>query len=122
MRKGMMKGSGKRGYHNIIGKDPMVHSQSAKGIKQPQKWVVEDKLGRLWLFKSKGKPIYGIEADSNKKNKMTLNKVEEGKIIETMSSDNYDTEIYLCDDGNKYRVDRNRNSGSASFKKIGVKR
>jgi hypothetical protein len=37
MRKGMMKGSGKRGYHNIIGKDPMVHSQSAKGIKQPQK-------------------------------------------------------------------------------------
>jgi hypothetical protein len=37
MRKGMMKDSGKRGYHNIIGKDPMVHSQSAKGIKQPQK-------------------------------------------------------------------------------------
>jgi len=37
MRKGMMKGSGKRGYHNKIGKDPMVHSQSAKGIKQPQR-------------------------------------------------------------------------------------
>jgi hypothetical protein len=37
MRKGMMVGSGKRGYHNVIGKDPAVHSQSAKGIKQPQK-------------------------------------------------------------------------------------
>jgi hypothetical protein len=35
-RKGMMVGSGKRGYHNIIGKDPHVHSQSAKGMKQPQ--------------------------------------------------------------------------------------
>lgn len=37
MRKGMMVGTGKRGYHNVIGKDPAVHSQSAKGIKQPQK-------------------------------------------------------------------------------------
>jgi len=37
MRKGMMVGSGKRGYHNIIGKDPKVHSDSARGRKQPQK-------------------------------------------------------------------------------------
>jgi hypothetical protein len=35
MRKGMMLGRGK-GYKNVIGKDPMVHRQSAKGIKQPQ--------------------------------------------------------------------------------------
>ena len=35
-RKGMMKGKG-RGYKNVIGKDPYVHSQSARGIKQPQK-------------------------------------------------------------------------------------
>ena len=34
-RKGMGQGKGK-GYKNIIGKDPMVHSQSAKGVKQPQ--------------------------------------------------------------------------------------
>jgi len=34
-RKGMMVGKGS-GYKNVIGKDPMVHSQSAKGIKQPQ--------------------------------------------------------------------------------------
>ena len=34
-RKGMGKGRGK-GYSNITGKDPRVHSQSAKGIKQPQ--------------------------------------------------------------------------------------
>jgi len=35
-RKGMMKGRG-RGYKNVMGKDPYVHSQSAKGIKQPQR-------------------------------------------------------------------------------------
>jgi len=35
-RKGMMKGKG-RGYKNVIGKDPYVHSQSARGIKQPQR-------------------------------------------------------------------------------------
>ena len=34
-RKGMMKGRG-RGYKNVVGKDPLVHSQSAKGMKQPQ--------------------------------------------------------------------------------------
>jgi len=34
-RKGLMKGKG-RGYKNVIGKDPYVHSQSARGIKQPQ--------------------------------------------------------------------------------------
>jgi len=33
----MMVGSGKRGYHNIIGKDPKVHSDSARGRKQPQR-------------------------------------------------------------------------------------
>jgi hypothetical protein len=37
MRKGMLVGSGKRGYKNIISNDPSVHSQSSKGIKQPQK-------------------------------------------------------------------------------------
>ena len=36
MRKGMMKGKGK-GYKNVIGKDPIVHSMSSKGIKQPQR-------------------------------------------------------------------------------------
>ena len=36
MRKGLGKGKG-RGYKNIAGKDPKVHSQSAKGMKQPQK-------------------------------------------------------------------------------------
>jgi hypothetical protein len=36
MRKGMMVGTGKRGYHNVVGRDPAVHSQSAKGLKQPQ--------------------------------------------------------------------------------------
>ena len=36
MRKGMGRGRGK-GYKNIQGGDPKVHSQSAKGRKQPQK-------------------------------------------------------------------------------------
>jgi len=35
-RKGLMKGKGK-GYKNVMGKDPYVHSQSARGIKQPQR-------------------------------------------------------------------------------------
>ena len=34
-RKGMMVGKGS-GYKNVVGRDPSVHSQSAKGIKQPQ--------------------------------------------------------------------------------------
>jgi hypothetical protein len=36
MRKGLTKGSGRIGYYNVIAKDPMVHRQSARGIKQPQ--------------------------------------------------------------------------------------
>jgi len=36
MRKGLMKGKG-RGYKNVVGRDPLVHSQSRRGIKQPQK-------------------------------------------------------------------------------------
>ncbi len=35
-RKGMGKGTGK-GYKNIISSDKKIHSQSAKGIKQPQR-------------------------------------------------------------------------------------
>lgn len=42
-RKGMMKGKG-RGYKNVIGKDPYVHSQSARGIKQPQRLSMSQKI------------------------------------------------------------------------------
>lgn len=35
-RKGMATGQGK-GYKNIAGSDPRIHSQSAKGISQPQR-------------------------------------------------------------------------------------
>jgi len=35
-RRGKGKGKGK-GYKNLMGKDPVVHRQSAKGIKQPQR-------------------------------------------------------------------------------------
>jgi hypothetical protein len=40
MRKGLTKGSGRIGYYNVIAKDPMVHRQSAMGIKQPQRAVM----------------------------------------------------------------------------------
>jgi len=36
VRRGLGKGKGK-GYKNIMGKDPKVHSMSAKGMKQPQR-------------------------------------------------------------------------------------
>lgn len=42
-RKGMMIGSGK-GYKNVMGKDPKVHSESAKGIKQPEKVYVPQRI------------------------------------------------------------------------------
>jgi len=46
-RKGMMLGKGS-GYKNVIGKDPMVHSQSAKGIKQPQvRYIKPLNLGKV---------------------------------------------------------------------------
>ncbi len=35
-RKGMGRGTGK-GYKNILGNDKSIHSQSARGIKQPQR-------------------------------------------------------------------------------------
>jgi len=45
-RKGMMVGKGS-GYKNVIGKDPMVHSQSAKGIKQPQRFICQGGIKNL---------------------------------------------------------------------------
>jgi apolipoprotein D and lipocalin family protein len=38
-RKGLTIGSGRKGYYNIQGRDPLVHKMSAKGIKQIQKSV-----------------------------------------------------------------------------------
>jgi len=40
----MMVGKGKKGYHNVMGKDPYVHSQSARGIKQPQRLSMSQKI------------------------------------------------------------------------------
>ena len=42
-RKGMMVGKGKKGYHNVVPKDKIVHSQSARGMKQPQRVPVNVK-------------------------------------------------------------------------------
>lgn len=35
-RQGLGRGQGK-GYKNIVGRDPHIHSQSARGVKQPQR-------------------------------------------------------------------------------------
>ena len=37
MRRGLCRGSGKQGYYNIVPKDPMIHSMSAKGISTRRK-------------------------------------------------------------------------------------
>jgi len=55
-RKGMMVGSGKRGYHNIIGKDPKVHSDSAKGRKQPQRVPKFIRNGKIYGHGSEWRP------------------------------------------------------------------
>ncbi len=49
-RKGMMVGSGKRGYHNIISKDPKVHSDSAKGRKQSQRINTTPKIPQRIIY------------------------------------------------------------------------
>lgn len=51
-RKGMGKGKGK-GYKNIQGRDSRIHSQSAKGMKQPQK------IGRLDFVVNKQTNVRG---------------------------------------------------------------
>jgi len=71
-RKGLMKGKG-RGYKNVIGKDPYVHSQSARGIKQPQrinplvtkgKWNVSRTFGSdIPIGKIRFEPFYFDEND-----------------------------------------------------------
>jgi len=45
-RKGMGRGTGK-GYKNIIGKDPRVHKDSSKGIKQPQNIDMIDRFAEV---------------------------------------------------------------------------
>ena len=51
-----MVGKGKKGYHNVVPKDRVVHSQSAKGIKQPQRipnLMLEKPVGTVNLYRAK---------------------------------------------------------------------
>ncbi len=60
VRKGMGKGTGK-GYKNLMGSDKKIHSQSARGIKQPQRInpITNKKLEKDIIFRDYfGKPIY----------------------------------------------------------------
>lgn len=61
-RKGLGKGRGK-GYKNLTGKDPKVHSQSAKGMKQPQRMSMAQKLAVTKNLKLKDSDRDGV-ADS----------------------------------------------------------
>lgn len=37
IRRGFLKGSGRKGYYNALPKDPKIHSDASKGIRQPQR-------------------------------------------------------------------------------------
>ena len=92
-RKGMMKGRG-RGYKNVMGKDPYVHSQSAKGIKQPQK-INELKIRIKALSKFKA-PAFQEERELLKEEyKNLLNTKEEAynKAKEYMKNNSQTKEI-----------------------------
>jgi hypothetical protein len=56
VRKGMGKGKG-RGYKNLMGKDPRVHSDSAKGRKQPQKLTFAQRFIPAFRPTAPRKPI-----------------------------------------------------------------
>jgi len=71
MRKGMMVGKGKKGYHNVIPTDKRVHSMSSKGIKQPQR----------------ASPIMRVKELTPRQE---MNIKYENYIINSISSDNYD--------------------------------
>ena len=43
IRKGFAKGKGK-GYKNLMGNDSQIHSQSARGVKQPQRIKAFDRF------------------------------------------------------------------------------
>jgi len=66
-RKGMMVGKGKKGYHNVIPKDKVVHSQSARGMKQPQRipipLIKKDVRGKIFIEQPQRIPIPLIKKD-----------------------------------------------------------
>jgi hypothetical protein len=81
-RRGLGKGTGS-GYKNLIPKDPSIHSQSAKGIKQPQRvWIVNR------IPKAKGKEREELIAEYDK----ILEKIEKIENKEEISED--DDELY----------------------------
>jgi len=75
-RKGMGAGKGK-GYKNLQGRDPKIHSDSSKGRKQPQKMPnlkgieserkFETPHGKLWISSEKsalmGKKVWLVKSD-----------------------------------------------------------
>ena len=78
-RRGMGKGRGK-GYKNIAGKDPHVHSQSAKGMKQPQRVnELQTRIRALSKFKS---PAFQEEKELLKKEMTQATRPDSLKIIE----------------------------------------
>jgi hypothetical protein len=64
MRKGLTVGSGRKGYYNIQGRDPLVHKMSAKGIKQPQR--MPNFGGKMPKNISISKHTWSFEKDGNK--------------------------------------------------------
>jgi len=73
MRKGLGKGKGK-GYKNLAGRDPKIHSDSSKGRKQPQKMPFI-------------KEPYGLPFELQQKDKFKNPKNTKPQEIETLLKD-----------------------------------
>jgi hypothetical protein len=86
MRKGMGKGKG-RGYKNLMGRDPRVHSDSAKGRKQPQRIAL---FPITKLQKPKNYSFYyeGVEIATTK----AKNPEEAEKKVNVLNPDNWEVE------------------------------
>jgi len=96
-RIGLGKGKGK-GYRNIVGKDPHVHSQSAKGIKQPQR--LPPHLAILLNTPAK-KSRFGGEYESVLvKDEVQRNKWIEATLVNDESSNDNELINYFIKEGN----------------------
>lgn len=82
-RKGMGRGRGK-GYRNLIGKDKKVHSDSAKGRKQPQRIPEMYKVkgsGNMYRAKFPDKGTVTVKAESWNEAKEKIRKEVHGNLL-----------------------------------------
>lgn len=123
-RKGMMKGKG-RGYKNVVGKDPVVHSQSARGMKQPQRVRVplmrvpygnkNTPIEKREYTMGAGQPVGTIKEfeeffeDANVKLEAPLTKIEKMKLTDNLKMKDTDkdgvADVFDCQPKNPKKQD-----------------